>query len=371
LELNNFKTYLAIGIVGLVVGILYVIIQSETPIMLTIFFITLYVIVALRYLLERRHYKKHKAILASSQFLLLPFIILLMGNYITSFAATYEIFLISSSGNAVEIFFNLISLSLIVPVIILTMHFNNYYSGKWPAIAIRRKVRKRRIIPLIIHGVFVFTILLGFFINGKIDLVSLIFTITYLVFIFRYFIFVGLIKSERRTVIMSSSSPSRQSSRTRTSSTTSRRSSSQTSRSRQISSPTRTRTAQSASRARRSSAKIAPGIEITARKKTRKSTKTTKTKTKTTARDFFPNGKASKEEVKCIICFMDFNKKETRKVILCPHCKYPAHEDEFRSWYQNSKYCARCNKPISTSYVRNPKYRITTKIYIERVIEKL
>lgn len=365
MELNNFKTYLAIGIVGLVVGILYVIIQSETPIMLTIFFITLYVVVALRYLLERRHYKKHKAILASTQFLLLPFIILLMGNYITSFAATYEIFLISSSGNAVEIFFNLISLSLIVPVIILTMHFNNYYSGKWPAIAIRRKVRKRRIIPLIIHSVFVFTILLGFFINGKIDLVSLIFAIIYLVFIFRYFIFVRLIKSERRTVIMSSSSPSRQSTKVRTSSTTRRRSSS----SRQISSPTRTRTAQSASRARRSSAKIAPGLEITARKKTRKSTKTIKTKT--TVRDFFPNGKASKEEVKCIICFMDFKKKETRKVILCPHCKYPAHEDEFRSWYQNSKYCARCNKPISTSYVRNPKYRTTTKIYIEKVIEKL
>jgi hypothetical protein len=368
LELNNFKTYLAIGIVGLVVGILYVIIQSETPIMLTIFFITLYVVVALRYLLERRHYKKHKAILASTQFLLLPFVILLMGNYITSFAATYEMFLISSSGNAVEIFFNLISLSLIVPVIILTMHFNNYYSGKWPAIAIRRKVKKKRIIPLLIHSVFVFTILLGFFINGKIDLVSLIFTIIYLVFIFRYFIFVRLIKSERRTVIMSSSSPSRSSTRARTSSTTVRRSSSQTSRSRQLSSPTRTRTTKSVSRARRS-AKIAPGIEVTTRKKTKKSTKTTKTKT--TVRDYFPNGKASKEEVKCIICFMDFEKKDTRKIILCPHCKYPAHEDEFRSWYQNSKYCARCNKPISNSYVRNPKYRITTKIYIERVVNKL
>ena len=168
---------------------------------------------------------------------------------------------------------------------------------------------------------------------------------------------------------MSSSSPSRRSTRVGTSSTTSRRSSSQTSRSRQTSSLARTRTTQSASRARRGSAKIDPGIEITTRKKTRKITKTTKTKT--TVRDFFPNGKASKDEVKCIICFMDFQKKETRRVILCPHCKYPAHEDEFRSWYQTSKFCARCNKPISPSYVRHPKYRTTTKIYIEKVVDKL
>jgi len=370
LELNDFKTYLAIGIVGLVVGILYLILQDDLSKTLTIFFITLYIIVSLKYILERRHYKKHKAILASTQFLLLPFSIILMGNYISPLV--YDLFTITidiSSGNAIQMFFNLVSLSLIIPVTILTFHFNNYYSRKWPAIAIRRKVKKRRSIPLIIHSFFVFTILLGFFINGQIDLVSIIFTIIYLIFIFRYFIFVRMIKSERRTVVMSSSSPSRRSTRARTLSTTSRRPSSQTSRSGQISSPTRTRTAQSASIARRISTRIDPGIEITTRKKTRIPTKTTKIKT--TVRDFFPNGKASKDEVKCIICFMDFEKKETRKIILCPHCKYPAHEDEFRSWYQNSKYCARCNKPISSSYVRNPKYRITTKIYIERVIEKL
>lgn len=363
MELNDFKTYLAIGIVGLVVGILYVIIQSDIPRMLTIFFITLYIVVALRYILERRHYKKHKAILASTQFLLLPFSVLLMGNYITPFASTYEIFLISSSGNALGIFFNLISLSLIVPVIILTMHFNNYYSGKWPAVAIRRKVRKRRSIPLLIHSFFIFIILLGFFISWQIDLLGLIFVIIYLIFIFRYFVFVGLRKSEKRTVIMSSNA-GRSTTRAST-----RRSSTLATRSRRTTSTTRTKPKSTASRVRSSSAKIDPGIEIATRKTTKKSTKTTKTKT--TVRDFFPKGKASKDEMKCIICFMDFEKKETRKVILCPHCKYPAHEDEFRSWYQTSKLCARCNRPISIKYVRNPKYKITSRIYIEKVIEKL
>ena len=366
MDLNDFKTYLAIGIVGLVVGILYLIIQSDLPTTLTVFFITLYIIVSLRYILERRHYKKHKAILASTQFLLLPFSIILMGNYISPLA--YDLFTISG-GNAIQIFFNFVSLSLIIPVTILTIHFNNYYSRKWPAIAIRRQVKKKRIIPLIIHSVFIFTILLGFIINGQIDLVSLIFMFIYLFYIFRYFIFVRFIKSESRTVIMSSSPPPRRSTRTRTSTTTSQRSASRTSKSRQRSSTARTRSPTSTSRAGTSSVRIAPGTEIRTRKTTKKSTKTTKTKA--TVRDFFPNGKARKNEMQCIICFMDFEKRETRKVILCPHCKYPAHEDEFRSWYQNSKYCARCNKPISASYVRNPKYQTTTKIYIERVIDKL
>ncbi|MBY9002246.1 MAG: hypothetical protein KGD64_15100 [Candidatus Heimdallarchaeota archaeon] len=371
MELNNFKTYLAFGIVGLVVGILYLIIQKDISRTLTIFYITLYVVVSLRYILERRHYRKHKAILASTQFLLLPFSILLMGHYISPFAYTYEIFKITSSGNAIQMYFNLVSLSLIIPVIILTLHFNNYYSGKWPAIAIRRKVKKSRSIPLLIHSFFIFAILLGFLISGLTDLVSLIFVIIYLVFIFRYFIFVGLIKSERRTVVSSRSTsrtPSRNTTRVSTSST-SQKPSSQITRSRQVPSPTRTRPTQSVSRARTSSAKVDSGIEITTRKTTKSSTR--KTKTTITVRDFFPSGKASKDEMKCIICFMDFEKKETRKIILCPHCKYPAHEDEFLSWYQASKFCARCNKPISTSYVRNPKFQITTKIYIERVIEKL
>jgi membrane protein implicated in regulation of membrane protease activity len=380
-DLNDYKTYLAIGIVGLVVGILYLVLQDELAQPLLVFFITIYLIVMLRYLLERRHYKKHKAIIASTQFLLLPFCIILMGNYISSVISSYfDIFTITidlSGGSSMQMFFNMVSISLILPVIMLTFHFNNYYSRKWPAIAIRRKVKKGKIIPLLIHSAFIFTILLGFFLNWQIDFVGLIFVAIYLFFIFRYFILVRLIKSDRRVVVQRASTTRRTSTTRRKPSSsasgrvtsTRQRSSTQSSQRRRTSTSSRSKPSTLTSRARGSSARISPGIDVSSRKTTKKTTRATKTKT--TGRDFFPSGRAHKEEMKCIICFMDFNKKETRKVVLCPHCRYPAHEDEFRSWYASSKLCARCNKSISVSYVRNPKYRITTKIYIERVIDKL
>ena len=68
---------------------------------------------------------------------------------------------------------------------------------------------------------------------------------------------------------------------------------------------------------------------------------------------------------------MDFDKREIRRIILCPHCKYPAHEDEFLMWFKTSRLCARCAQPISAKYVNNPQYRVTVRIYVEQVIEKL
>ena len=376
MELNDFKTYLAIGIVGLVVGILYLIIQNDLVRTLSIFYITLYINVTLRYLLERRYYKKHKAILASTQFLLLPFSIVLMGNYISP-QSLNNFFIITidlSGGDSIRMFFNVISLSLILPVILLTIHFNKYYSGLWPAIAIRRKVKRRRSIPILIHTTFIFIILLGFFINGQIDFVSIFFVSIYLIFLFRYFILVKLIKPRSQEIVRTTKpreTALRTTSRSSSSRTSSRRR--QATRSAQSSRravPVRTRstrtTASSSSKVRRTSAKIDPGIDIRTTKTTRKISRK-----RTTVKDFFPAGKASKEEMKCIICYMDFDKRDTRRIILCPHCKYPAHEDEFNSWYQTSKLCARCNKPISVSYVRNPKYRLSTKIYIEKIIDKL
>ncbi|MCE7742170.1 MAG: hypothetical protein GOP50_06895 [Candidatus Heimdallarchaeota archaeon] len=374
--MNNWKTYLAISIVGLTVGILYLIIQSDLATTLMIFFITLYTVAALKFLLERRHYKKHNSILASSQFLLLPYAVLLMGNYISPVALTVEIFTIRSSGGSELMFFNLISISLIVPVIILSIFFSKFYSGKWPGIAINRKINRGKKIPFLLHSFFILTFLIGFFINWQIDFVCFIFVILYLVYIFRYFVIVAFNKS-RREVTVSARSSTRRTTSTGSSSATRRRGQvTASSRSGTRSVPTRSRststtsrsTTRRATRSTTSSARVAPGIDVPSSK--RKMVKTTKTTT-TVTKSMFPIGTPKKEEMKCIICYMDFNKKESRKIILCPNCKYPAHEDEFLNWFQKSRLCARCNQPISTRYVNNPKYRVTVKIYIEKVIEKL
>jgi hypothetical protein len=364
LELNNYRTYLAIGIIGVVVGILYLILQDDLSIALVFFFATLYLIVMLRYLLERRHYKKHKAALASTQFLLLPFSILLMGNYISPFANFVEIFILNvdiSGGESIQVYFNLVSLSLIVPIVILSLHFSNYYSRKWPAMAVNRKVRRGRAIPTLLHTAFILILLAGFFINWKIDFLGFLFIILYIIYFIRYFI-VDTFDKTRREVVTRPTASTSSTTTTRTPTTTQQRTSSQ----RQTRTST-TATRSRSSRASSASVRIDPGRSIsTTRKPTVKVSST-----KVTDQSIFPAGRPTREDLKCIICYMDFKKSDPRRVVLCPHCKYPAHEDEFLNWFKRSKRCARCNKPISTRYVKKPAYRVVTKIYIERVIEKL
>ena len=375
MELNNIKTYLAISIVGLTVGVLYVAIQKDIPRTLTIFFITVYTVLALRFILERRHYKKHKTILASTQFLILPFLVMLMGNYISPIAFTYEIFSINidlAGGSSIYSPFNLISISLVLPVVILLIYFGNYYSGKWPAIAVNRKVRKGRKLPFLIHTLYVAVFLVGFFINWQIDFVCFIFVIFYIIYIFRYFIIVYAVKSNQRISVRSTTARSTPARATRSSTSSTRRTAtSSSSRTRSTSTRTSraTTTRTSATRTSRSSSvRVAPGIDVRTA-----STRTTKkiSSTKAVSKNLFPTGTPKKEEMKCIICYMDFDKKDKRRIILCPHCRYPAHENEFISWFKTSRLCARCNQPISTRYVNNPRYRISIKIYIEQVIEKL
>ena len=288
-----------------------------------------------------------------------------MGNYISPIAAAYEIFSVDidlSSGSSIYSPFNLISISLIFPVIVLSLYFRNFYSGKWPAIAVNRKVRRGRKIPFLIHTIYIAILLIGFFINWQIDFVGFIFVIFYFIFIFRYFIIAFAVRSSQQAQVTSSRSAS-----------TARRSRTTTStpRSSQRSASTRSRrpTASTSSAASRSSsARIDPGIEV---RSTRSTTTRKTSKTKTITKKIFPIGTPKKEEMQCIICYMDFDKKDRRRIILCPHCRYPAHEDEFMSWFKTSRLCARCNQTISTRYVNNPKYRINIKLYIEKVIEKL
>ncbi len=373
MELNNVKTYLAIAIVGCVVGILYLAIQRNLPVALIFFYVTLYVVATLRYFLERRHYKKHKAVSASTQFLLLPFSILLMGNYISPLENNPRIFIISidlAGGDTIGIFFNLISVSLLFPVIILSLNFKNYFSGKWPAMAVNRKIRRGRTIPFLLNTVFVSILLLGFFINWQMDFLSLIFVLIYIIMFFRYFIFASTIESRRqvsRTTTTRSTrrTPSRAAAtrqQTRSSRTSSARAAS--SRSSQRSRSTQTRRRPTTASA---SARVDPGRDVTTARRTATRSAAGKLKDK----DIFPAGVPSKDDLKCIICYMDFKKNDSRRIVLCPHCRYPAHEDEFMSWYQRSRLCARCNKPITVKYVKRPLYRVSTRVYIERVIEKI
>lgn len=73
-----------------------------------------------------------------------------------------------------------------------------------------------------------------------------------------------------------------------------------------------------------------------------------------------------KEDFKCIFCFQlpKLPADEKRGIIICPHCRHPAHADEFRSWLKNSRLCSRCDRPISINFIRNIEI-IPTTVYIK------
>ena len=73
-----------------------------------------------------------------------------------------------------------------------------------------------------------------------------------------------------------------------------------------------------------------------------------------------------REDFKCIFCFQlpKLPADEKRGIIICPHCRHPAHADEFKSWLKSSTLCSRCDRPISINFIRNVEI-IPTTVYIK------
>ena len=73
-----------------------------------------------------------------------------------------------------------------------------------------------------------------------------------------------------------------------------------------------------------------------------------------------------KEDFKCIFCFQlpTLPADEKRGIIICPHCRHPAHADEFRKWLKNSRLCSRCDRPISINFIQHVEI-IPTVVYIK------
>ena len=74
----------------------------------------------------------------------------------------------------------------------------------------------------------------------------------------------------------------------------------------------------------------------------------------------------NKEDFKCIFCFQlpTLPADEKRGIIICPHCRHPAHADEFRNWLKNSRLCSRCDRPISINFIQHVEI-IPTVVYLK------
>lgn len=72
-----------------------------------------------------------------------------------------------------------------------------------------------------------------------------------------------------------------------------------------------------------------------------------------------------KEDFKCIFCFQlpKLPADEKRGIIICPHCRHPAHADEFRNWLKSSRLCSRCDRPISINFIKKIEI-IPARVYL-------
>jgi len=79
-------------------------------------------------------------------------------------------------------------------------------------------------------------------------------------------------------------------------------------------------------------------------------------------------GALSIDDFKCIFCFQlpKLPNDEKRGIILCPHCKYPAHADEFKDWLRNSTLCSRCDTPLPAKFIQRPEI-IPVKVYLKAI----
>ncbi len=409
--LNKSAFYAAIAVLGGTIAALYQWVLDDTESASTILFITIYTIVSIRFILEWQYYKRHRAILASSQFVLLPFILLVSGSYLTYYSRFYPLFSLGLVLQSIDIniFLNLLSVTLIIPLLVVQRLFYYYHSGRWQGFVIHRKLFESRAVPLIVNLLLAIAQVFLVFTFRFANIVSALFIIGTVYHIFKYYILdpirarsatraldnalyntettyisprstVQIRERSRnnipvlprnglRTVSTKSRNPRTVSTRSGRASKTSSKSSSKKKRS-SGTTGSRGSTSRSSSNTGRklktqkkskSVAEIAPGRNVNKRQLPVEITN---------GSSLVPEGHITKDDLKCIICF-DVIRKGDQPIVLCPHCKYPAHEDEFNSWTAVSKLCARCSKPLSGAYIRSPKLKFSSADYKKKVIDKV
>ncbi|MFX1511425.1 MAG: hypothetical protein ACFFCQ_02455 [Promethearchaeota archaeon] len=381
--------YISIFIVGTVFAVLTILSDQGIETALTIEYFTFLSLLLLRLIDEWLYYRQYQAPTASVIFLLLLTILALFGSLVAAIATLgdsplLQTLFIESTMNFFGfgnyyLFFNLFGIIFALPFYILLLFLlRRYYSGQYSSIFIFRK--KYPIIVVIIFNAIIFLLLgLLWTETREVEISSLGFLIADSLILIQYYVFPVAIISLRPILSSSGStsrSPSRRESRTvsrrslsvpnqrsslssishsspttpqrssttrtqRFSSSASSQSSSSTMR---RSSPTLSRSTSSISRSiDREDIKIVPAVEIERSRIFRQ----TKSLSPAIIERLTPVGRhLSQDDFRCIFCY-EFPIESHHKVVICPHCRYPAHELEFRRWQEVSQICSRCNKSIT------------------------
>ncbi len=355
----NRNVYISIFLIGFIFTVLTFLTEQPLEVALTIIYFTCSLILFIKLIEEYRYYRSYNAPLASAIFILIPSLIAVGGSFIANIASFGEANVLLNSLVNIDLdleilnigsfylYLNFFGLIFSLPFfIIILVLLRRYYSGRYPSIFL---FRKRFTSDTLLLYNCVMLLILGYFWieNRVIELTGLSFiVISYAFFIQYYLLNVILV-------------PIRQISRLGMNNSRSHRPSNSTSNPPIISwdeastpsSRSRTRqTPHPPSRSPRPSSRVASsnGGSVQVVPAVNNSTARTVNKlSPAVISSLTPVGQhLTDDDFRCIFCY-EFPTESNRRVVICPHCKHPAHANEFQKWLAVANICSRCNKPIA------------------------
>ena len=359
------NVYLSICAVGFVFALLTLVTDQPVETALTISYITLTVVLSIKFLEEWRYFQHYNAPIASGIFIGIPSLIAYGGSIIAHIASLGENDVLQSSffnitieaefigeGNFV-LFLNIFSVILALPPFaFLLLLLQKYYSSRYPSIFIFRKKFPNEIV-IIYNLCMIFLLGLVWIQTGVVEFSGLLFIIISVILLIQYYVLRVVLVPIRRVSVgrLTQQSSERSSTLSRTSQTTS------VSPRRIVRQPRTTQNRLSSesrtTRSPQSSVTVVPGVQ-TGRTVTRIEKLNPAILTK-----LIPSGRhLSADDFRCIFCY-EFPTEPNKKVVICPHCGHPAHSHELEKWLSVADICSRCNKSIATERM----YRISGKNY--------
>lgn len=391
------QVHLIITILGTIVSFLEWFAVDNPDLGRSILLLTLLSNVYLHLVSEFAYYRRNNAVIASSQFLTIPYLTIILATFLENGGLIVSVY---SSQGIVRLEVFLESLLILPCYILLTVLNKRYYQRRYTGFVLSRKMHGPVKFPLFFNTL---TVIILYIQSSSIDFIGLsgfLLIVTYVLHIIVYMIkprFETKYDDSSRREYMNrlTASPSRRSDyvpvQNRT--TTPVRPSVRTDRGaktqkkkrkgdistspsggyREIStssrnSPTRNPSRSIASRAQQETSKTVKQSRKATSRDEKKVVTTTKRKQKSVAQvsdgieitskpkaakrrtkldpNMLPSSNVIAEDLKCMVCYSDFDKKGFMNVILCPQCKFPAHEEELTQWLFTSPQCPRCAQPI-------------------------
>ncbi len=370
-RLNSADVYLALGLIGSIVALLYGY-AGNYPKMLFVAYLTVWLLAGLRIVLELRYYQRYDAIPASSQFVLLPFLVILIGQFTVHGIFTPELLnleLTTSFSGSFSFRIN-IATALSTPFLIFVIQiFSHLHSRQWLGFAIGRRIFRSRKVPFLVHLCLGIGMALLQFQMRAAEVASLLFIVYWLYSFYRFYLRTPSHRvSGRRTRASGYFSNPVMNSMLGSSSTRRRRPyASGSHRVRDAGPPSSRSNGRAMSLPQRNVVEVDKGITLSpqsSRKTKRKPLKNGDVSS------FVPSASVKKEDLACSICYTEF-KSTDGTIFVCPHCKFPSHENELDAWMKESNLCPRCSKPISPSMARSSRNRIAASSYVSKVLNRL